>query len=255
MPSRIWTPDALGSEASPLQGRVWRLVEAQHQVSTLKLTDSLAEQGILENLIERSKPPVPHGYGDLHYLLATPFRYGAVYPNGSRFRRAGRTPGVFYASNTVEAAVAEMAFYRLLFFAESPDTPWPNDAKEFTAFAADFSAPRAICLAQPPFDVDHTDWTHPTAYEACQDLAERARTAGITAIQYASVRDPAGGTNVALLDPSVFTVTAPIVHQTWRIRLSSSGVQAIREFPSLRIEFDRNAFAADPRIAGFRWDR
>jgi len=32
--------------------------------------------------------------------------------SGSRFRRAGRTPGVFYASETCDIAVAEIVFYR-----------------------------------------------------------------------------------------------------------------------------------------------
>ncbi len=32
MSSPIWTPDALSSEARPLKGDFWRLVEAQHQV-------------------------------------------------------------------------------------------------------------------------------------------------------------------------------------------------------------------------------
>ena len=57
----------------------------------------------------------------LHYLLATPFRYGSPYPRGSRFRRAGLTPGVYYASGTAGTAIAETAFYRLLFFAEFPE--------------------------------------------------------------------------------------------------------------------------------------
>ncbi|MDO9306326.1 MAG: RES domain-containing protein, partial [Mesorhizobium sp.] len=39
----IWTPAALRSEARPLEGRCWRLVEAQHRVSTMKLVDTLEE--------------------------------------------------------------------------------------------------------------------------------------------------------------------------------------------------------------------
>ena len=35
MSSRIWTAAALSSEAVRLDGKVWRLVEAQHRVSTL----------------------------------------------------------------------------------------------------------------------------------------------------------------------------------------------------------------------------
>jgi hypothetical protein len=96
-----------------LAGICWRLVEAQYHVSTLKLVDSVAEQELIENLIEMTKPPLPLECRDLHYLLSTPFRYGAVYPNGSRFRRAGMTEGVFYASETPQTAVAEMTFYRL----------------------------------------------------------------------------------------------------------------------------------------------
>ena len=51
------------------------------------------------------------------------------------------TEGVFYASETPQTAVAEMAFYRLLFFAESPDTPWPANPAEYTAFSTEY-APR-----------------------------------------------------------------------------------------------------------------
>src|SRR6478736_1818737 len=132
----IWTPAALSSELRAVSGRFWRLVEAQHQISTLKIVDTLEEQALLETLLEESKPALPPECIGLDYLLATPSRYGAVYPHGSRFRRAGRTLGVFYASEKVETALAEMAFYRLLFFADSPETPLPSNAAEYTAFAA-----------------------------------------------------------------------------------------------------------------------
>ncbi len=96
----IWTPAALASEARAYRRHVWRLVEAQHRVSTLKLVDTLEEQALLEDLIEATKPALPPEARGLDYLLATPFRYDAPYPVGSRFRRAGRTPGVFYAAET-----------------------------------------------------------------------------------------------------------------------------------------------------------
>ena len=44
----------------------WRLVEAQHHVSTLKLVDSVAQQEVLEDLIETTKPPLPPECRDLH---------------------------------------------------------------------------------------------------------------------------------------------------------------------------------------------
>ena len=122
MSSIISTRDELSSSRSKAAGRCWRVVEAQNQISTTKLTDLREEQHALELLIEETKPPVPAECRHLNFLLSTPFRYGTAYPQGSRFRRAGFTPGVFYASERVETAIAELCFLRLLFFSELPDT-------------------------------------------------------------------------------------------------------------------------------------
>ena len=249
MSSPIWTPAALSSEARAFEGSVWRLVEAQHRVSTLKLVDTLDEQALLEDILEESKPALPPECAGLDYLLATPFRYGAVYPHGSRFRRAGRTPGVYYAALAIETALAEMAFYRLLFFAESPDTPLPANAADYTAFSAAVATQSAIDLTLPPLSRDAAHWTHPTDYAACQSLAEDARTAGIAAILYRSARDPAAGLNLALLTAGGFAAPRPLERQTWRIRLSPLGVQALCDHPPRRIGFSREDFRGDPRIA------
>jgi hypothetical protein len=238
-----------------MSGLCWRVVEAQHVVSTLKLVDTLAEQELLERLIEERKPPVPPECRHLHYLLSTPFRYGAPYPHGSRFRRAGFTPGVFYGSQTVATAVAEMAFARLRSFAESPGTPWPANASEHTAFAARFRTSRGLDLTAAPFDRRSDRWQHPTDYAACHALADPARAAGVQALRYRSARDPGGGRNLALLTCAAFTSRAPIERQTWRIQLDGAGVRAICDFPEQRFAFDRSAFAGDPRIAGLQWNR
>lgn len=244
----IWTPAALSSEARSFSGPVWRFVEAQHRVSTLKLVDTLDEQALLEDLLEESKPVLPPECAGLDYLLATPFRYGAVYPHGSRFRRAGRTLGVYYAGLSVETALSEMAFYRLLFFAESPATPLPANAADYTAFSALVETGVAVDLTVPPLDRDAALWTHPTDYAACQSLADGARAAGLAAILYRAVRDPAGGTNMALLTASAFAAPKPVERQTWRIRLSRLGVQALCDHPPRRIGFSREDFRGDPRI-------
>jgi len=231
------------------------MVEAQHRVSTLKVVDLLAEQALLETLLEETKPPVPPECRHLHYLLSTPFRYGAAYPRGSRFRRSGHTPGVYYASEKPRTAVAEMAFYRLLFFAESPATPWPANPAEFTAFAVRYLTGRAIDLMAMPFLRDRPKWTHPTDYEPCQALADAARGAEIELIRYQSVRDPEAGANVALLACKPFRRNTPQARQTWRLRMSSKGIQALCEFPDVRVEFSRDAFANDPRVANIDWER
>ena len=86
-----WTPAELSSSARVAAGRAWRIVEAQHRVSTLKLVDTPEDQAFLERLIDETKPPVPPECRHLDYLLFTPFRYGN-YRHGSRFRRPGNPP-------------------------------------------------------------------------------------------------------------------------------------------------------------------
>jgi hypothetical protein len=230
-------------------------VEAQHHVSTAKLTDTAAEQNRLEELLEATKPAVPQECRHLHWLLHTPFRYPALYPKGSRFRKAGLTLGVFYAAELAETAIAEIAFYRLLFFAESPATPWPANAGEYTAFSAEYATDSAIDLTVAPLDANAATWTHLTNYIGCQELAETAREAGIALIKYQSARDPAHHPSLAILTCKVFTRPEPISLQSWRIQLGATGARAIREHPKSAIDFDRMAFAADPRIKAMTWDR
>ena len=255
MSSTISTHDELSSSRNSVAGRCWRIVEAQNQISTTKLTDSSDEQHALERLIEATKPPVPAECRHLHFLLFTPFRYGSAYPQGSRFRRAGATPGVFYASETVDTAVAELCFHRLLFFAESPRTKWPGVAGEYTAFAADYATARSIDLMSPQFASRSALWMHVTDYSACQTLADMARQAEVELVRYASVRDPAHNANIAILSCRAFAAVEPAAHQTWRLLFGGNGARAIREWPRRTIDFNREAFLPDPRVAAMNWER
>ena len=221
-------------------------------VSTMTLVDSLEEQTLLEQILEDSKPRLPVECQGLHYLLFTPFRYGALYPHGSRFRRAGLTPGIFYASHQVTTAVAEMAFRRLLFYAESPSTPWPANAGDYTAFAVRLSG-KGLDLTRPPLDADAAQWLHPTDYGPCQGLGDTARDAGVKVLRYHSARHE--GSNIALLSCSAFRSREPVAHQRWKIHLGPTGVRAIGELQEHRVEFGREAFARDPRIASLTWER
>jgi RES domain len=254
MSSPISTPEELSSSSQQLSGRCWRVVEAQNKISTAKLTDSALEQHALELLIEKTKPVIPPEARGLHYLIATPFRYGAPYPRGSRFRRAGNTLGVFYASEHPHTAIAELCFHRLLFFSESPNTKWPSDAGEYTAFAVDYSA-MSIDLTLAPLAHSSALWTHVTNYEACQAIADLARTINVDLIKYASVRDPVHRKNIAILHPRALAMTEPNARQTWRLLLGTNGARALCEMPAEAIDFDQKAFQSDPRIAAMRWAR
>jgi hypothetical protein len=243
----MWTPDALRSEARGFAGDLWRLVEAQHRTSTRKLVDSLAEQAILEEAIEDSKPAVPEPCRHLHPLLYTPFRYGP-YRHGSRFRRAHQSEGAFYAAPEVEVSVAETAFYALLFFREALDAKLPARPSERTAFRVAVDAGSAVDLTKEPFRRDRALWTHPTDYAPTQSLADTARGAAVRLILYESVRDPGHRPAAALLDCRAFAAREPDRTESWRFLVRADGVEAWREFPYRVMEFRAAEFAADPRI-------
>lgn len=254
MSSNTWTPEELSSSAAPFSGKCWRVVEAQHLVSTTKLTDTAAEQTIIENLIEESKPAIPPECRHLNYLLYTPFRY-SPYPQGSRFRRANSPVGVFYSSEEPATAVAEKAFYRLLFFAESPATPWPSNPGQYTVFKVAITADMALDLTKSLLNTDHRFWTDLSDYTKCQELADAARAEDIDVIRYQSVRDPNRKANLAILRCRAFAQHKPTAQQTWRFHFDASGVRAICEAPGETLSFVRETFAADPRMADFNWER
>ena len=253
MSSNTWTASALLSRAAPLSGSFWRVVEAQHYISTMKLTDSLEEQAILEELIEETKPRIPPDCAGLDFLLMTPFRYSRHNPWGSRFRKPNADAGVFYAAEHPETAIAETVFHRLRFFADSPETPWPQNAAEYTAFSVEVHGRAIDLLAFPAGELK--DILDPLDYSAGQVLGEQARQGGIELIRYPSVRDPGHRANLAVLTPAAFAKREPTGRQTWRIYLDRNGARAVCESPALSLAYGRGAFDGDPRMTTFVWDR
>jgi len=246
----MWTPSALASELHPARGKAWRAVEDQHASATRRLTDTLAEQEVLEEILEESKPPVPAACRRLHYLLQTPFRYDAPHPDGSRFRRRGDRRGVFYASMHMHTALAELAFWRLLFFRVSAAAMMPRNAAVLTLFAVEYRTDQCLDLALPPLDTDRDLWVAPADYADTQDLADMAREAGAEVLRYESARDPERRRNVAILGCDVFAGRQPTSQQTWRLWLDPDGADARRavgDEPPLI--FAREVFARDPRLA------
>lgn len=236
----MWTPTALASSAVALGGLIWRVVEHQYTTATRRIVDSQADHETLEAILEDSKPRYPAGTEHLDYLLKTPFRYAPPRPRGSRFRAPGERPGVYYASEHVRTALAEMAYYRMRFFEASPNTALPRNEERLTAFTATYQTLRGLDLTRPPLSRDRAAWTHPSDYRATQALAATARTAGLAAIRYRSVRDPEG-MNVALLTPGALSTDAPLTRQTWLLYLAGPKISCRR--------------AADPKAETYEFDR
>lgn len=227
-PWNMWTPSELASNFAKLGGIVWRVVEHQYTTSTRKIVDTQAEQALLENILEEQKPAYPKLAVHLHYLLKTPFRYYPVNPYGSRFRRAHAGEGVFYASEHIRTALAEFAYYRLRFFAASPQTPLPRNEARLTAFNVKHETSHGLDLTVPPLNRDRSQWTARDDYRATQTFAEVARQTHAEVIRYESVRDNAPGINIALLTPAALVSTKPITQQTWLLYLAKTEVSCTR---------------------------
>jgi hypothetical protein len=198
----------------------WRAVEAQHRVSTMALVDGLAEQHILEDILEAAKPPIPAAAQGLHWLLFTPFRYPPL-PTGSRFRTP-YDPGVFYAADEKRTACAELGYWRWRFLMDSQLRSIGPIQQTLFQSALDGSC---IDLRLPPYAAERSQWTDGSNYAPCQALAQEARAHGVHMLRYESARDPQAGACVAVLRPEAFAQPAPVQHETWSLRVTVSSVQ------------------------------
>ncbi len=235
-----WTPPALASEGRAYRHLLWRVVEAQHTASTMRLTDSLEEQATLEAILEKSKPPLPPNAQGLHYLLATPFRYR---PHaGSRFRSAFEA-GVWYGAEQLRTALAEKSYWRLRFLLDSPGTPELKPVGH-TAFRVQVHTRAALDLTRAPFVAEQPEWTSKVSYLRTQQLATAARAAGIELIRYQSARDPEKGACAAALTPVVFGRSRVREQQKWFIAAGRTRVRcALDERAGGTFEFSREQLA------------
>ena len=197
----------------PLGGSVLRLVESQEQIATVRLVGSLAEQAVLEDLLEASKPRTPRPAADLHYLLATPFRYPPL-RYGSRFGRRTE-PSLFYASRELSAVLAESAYYRFVFWSGMETSPPAPLTTQHSLFGTKIATGRGLRLQHPPFDEHRSVLAHRSEYVETQALGTLMREAGVEAFEFASARDPAGGTNVALFTAAALATREPEFVQPW----------------------------------------
>jgi len=237
----MWTPGALASEHRSYRARVWRVVEAQHRISTGRLVSDPAAQALLEHLADEVKPALPASAGHLDYLLASPFRYG--HGQASRFRRADERPGIFYASEAEATAIAETAYWRLKFFSRSPGFVPPSTTSEHSSFSVLVASQAALDLTMPPFASHEADWIDPADYTACQDLAVAARGAATALIRTLSARDRERGCSIVVLDPAAFSERRPKRGRTWHLRFENDRLVALAAFPARdRFEFTAAGF-------------
>lgn len=225
MSSSTWTPRAVASESKACELTLWRAVEAQHVVATRALVDSLAEQELLESVLEASKPQVPAPCAGLDYLLYTPFRYPPPV-RGSRFRSFD-DPGVWYGAEALRTSCAELGYWRWRFVRDSHGLT-RLDGVPHTVFQA-IARGESIDLRMKPFVRDQSTWTDSDDYQGCQALARTARKAEMQIIRYASVRDTEHGGCAAVLDCRALTGTGGVrQRQSWFLTVDRQRASWVR---------------------------
>jgi hypothetical protein len=246
MSSNIWTQCAGASRLRSLRLRPWRVVEAQHLVSTRKLVDSLEEQAVLEGLIDSAKPP-DQTAGRLHVLLATPFRYPPL-RHGSRFGTRHER-GVWYGSENKRTLFAELAYYRFVFL-EGTRADLGSVATWHTTFSVEVRTANGIDLTVPPFDRYRKSIASPATYAAAQRLGQAMRAASVEAFRFPSARDRQGGVNIGVFTPVAFGTARPRHSRTWHCTATRHRVECVERdfFDSTAFTFSREDFLVDGRL-------
>lgn len=223
MTEALWSTSWFDSGVISKAMLVWRGVEAQHVVSTMRLADTTEEQHMLEQLLEQSKPPLPAMSVPKHYLLATPFRYRPQHP--SRFRRAG-TLGLWYGAEDLYASCAEVAYWRYRFIMDSVAFLNTELLTEHTFYQAKVDG-RAIDLMNEPWVAASAAWTHGSDYSETQSVADAARDRNVQWICYESVRAPVKRCAAVLDVEALEMVAQGNTKQTWHCKATRQSVMLV----------------------------
>ena len=193
----------------PIKGAGFRLVESQEKVATTEIVPDLYDQALLEDMLDSSKPRYRTGTNGFHYLLSTPFRYPPL-AHGSRFGSRFE-PSLFYGGTTEYVTLCESAFYRFFFLLDNVNGPLHEKLQtQHTLFEFQYATETGVQLQQPPFSANQPQLRNPVSYDETQALGAAMRQGGVTCFEYASARDPAVGTNVALFEPDALACTHPL---------------------------------------------
>jgi len=239
----LWVACGAGIAPTPIAGTLFRMVESQEQVATMNLVDELDEQDTLEQLLDTAKPPYRPGTAGLHYLLKTPFRYPPL-RHGSRFGRR-HEPGIFYGSLSRDTALAESAYYRLLFWQGQTIAPAKPYTTQHTLFEAAYASEHGLQLQRPGCAGQRSVLTDPADYRATQMLGTAMRDAGIEAFEAPSARCPRRGVNVGLFQPAALAGVRPTASEGWLCRTQGDQVVFSSRAVDRALNFPAQGFAAN----------
>lgn len=198
---------------SEYRSEVWRVVESQEEAATMRLVSDLAEQQLLEQMLDDAKPRYRDGTQGMHYLLKTAFRYPPL-QYGSRFGTRAM-PSYFYASETQATALCESAYYRFLFLDDMHEPYVGVIQSEFTLFNVKIGTNACLDLCDSRYHGIKQKLEHVGSYGYTQKIGEWTMgQARIDAIRFTSARSKKGR-NIAVAEPSTIRSKQPISQQNW----------------------------------------
>lgn len=197
----------------PLRGKVFRVAESQQKVATNTLVDTLAEQQLLEEMLDRVKPRIPQDCEKFDYLIYTPFRYPPL-QHGSRFGKKTHA-SIFYGSKNIEAAFAELAYYRFVYYDGMIIAPKKKQkVTQHASFNVDLKTELGVTLNELPFNKHRNKISSPLSYRTSQGIGEEMREKGVQAFTYYSARAP-DQVNVGIFSCKAIANRMPNILQHW----------------------------------------
>lgn len=232
------------TKLSQYANKVWRMVETQETAASLKLVDSMEEQGVLEQLLDEVKPPYRPGTEGMHYLLKTAFRYPPL-QYGSRFGTR-LMPSFFYASEDYETVLAETAYYRFVFLDHMQESYSGGFDSNHSLFSVSLKASHCLDLCAARYAPIKPQVVDPQGYAFCQSVGDWAvNQADVELIRYPSARR-ATGINVAVAEPESIRSKAPNSRQSWLCRTTTQKIS----FSSREVRFPRTFFLEQFLVKG-----
>ncbi|QMU60179.1 MAG: RES domain-containing protein [Gammaproteobacteria bacterium] len=197
----------------PLSEVVFRVAESQQKVATNTLVDTLQEQRILEELLDRVKPPIPYDCQQYDYLVYTPFRYPPL-KHGSRFGKKMH-PSIFYGSKKLDTAFAELAYYRFVYYDGMMALPKKKQkVTQHASFSVELETQKGVALNESPFNKLKHKISNPNSYGDSQKIGEEMRVKEVEAFTYFSARADEE-VNVGIFSCKVIASYMPNALQHW----------------------------------------
>lgn len=230
---------------------VSRIVETQEYAATTSLVDNLQEQSLLEEMLDKAKPDYREGTENRHYLISSPFRYPPL-KHGSRFGDV-TMPSFFYASEDVNTALAECAFYRFVFLKDML-VPYERAIQSaHMSFRVNIESTSAAILTEYS-DHDIVNLlVSPNNYAYTQQLGKHlTQISGADVIRFYSARGVKwAGINVAIAQPHVIISKEPHGMVNWICHTTANNI-TFNTQQHTPVSFNIDSFFVDghlPRLA------